>query len=86
LTDAAEPVIGYIGAGAVTEKRLFIANTELPDIRYETGYAGCGTIDTVLIKDAPTIFGSMTILPLYNIYIPQTSILIGYAAATAECT
>ncbi|GAB3231382.1 hypothetical protein GCM10027346_17820 [Hymenobacter seoulensis] len=86
LTDAAEPVIGYIGAGAVTEKRLFIASTELPDIRYETGYGGCRDIDTVLVKDASTAFASPAYLPLYNIYIPQTSILIGYAAATAECT
>ncbi|TGE22865.1 DUF4249 domain-containing protein [Hymenobacter metallicola] len=39
LADAAEPVLGFVGAQSVTQQRLYIDRTELPtDWRFETGY------------------------------------------------
>jgi hypothetical protein len=47
VTDAAEEVIGYVGAQSVTEKRLFIKRQELPsDWRRVTGYEAC-VLDTI---------------------------------------
>lgn len=38
----AEPVIGYIGASSVTEKRMFIRHSELRDWKVEESGASCG--------------------------------------------
>jgi len=46
LADAAEPVIGYITAGAVTEARIFIDNKNLPGWTANTPYGAC-TLDSV---------------------------------------
>lgn len=86
LTNEAETVLGYIGAGTVTEKRLFIANAELPAIAYETGYPKCPRPDTVSLVEVSGRFGSFTSVPLFGVYGPPlTSILIGYAAVPIEC-
>jgi hypothetical protein len=85
LSDAAEPVLGYVGAASSTEQRIFISQNELPPTRFLTGYESCGTLDTVLLANVPTYFGSQVQLPVYPIYLPRSSTLLGYAAGTAEC-
>ncbi|TGE27634.1 DUF4249 domain-containing protein [Hymenobacter metallicola] len=86
LTDASEPVIGYVGAGSVTEKRIFIASTELPlTQRYETGY-NCAAPDTVPLPSVPAVFSSPAVLPLYTVYAPMSNTIVGYSSASTECT
>ena len=50
VNDADEPVIGYISASAVTEKRIFIRNSQLTDWHYAQNLQYCGTILTILIN------------------------------------
>jgi len=46
LSDKNEPVIGYVTAGIVGEKRIFIDSSELPGWTAETPYGGC-TLDSL---------------------------------------
>ncbi|PJJ52986.1 DUF4249 domain-containing protein [Hymenobacter chitinivorans] len=85
LTDATEPVVGYVGAGTVTEKRIFIASNELPlTQQYETGY-NCAPPDTVPLARVPTVFSTSVVLPLYTVYAPMSNTIVGYSSASAEC-
>jgi len=86
LSDATETVIGYVGAGTVAEKRIFIASTELSTIRFQTGYETCLKPDTIYLPTVPVVFGRDILLPLYNVYAPGSNTLIGYAGGTPECT
>ncbi|MBG8554295.1 DUF4249 domain-containing protein [Hymenobacter guriensis] len=84
LADTAEPVIGYVGAATVTEKRLFIDRTELGSIlRFKTGYEDCGNPDTVLLADVPAYFSRPNLLPIEGVYVART--LIGYTGNPAVC-
>lgn len=85
LSDAAEPVMGYVGAVAPAEKRIFIAQTDLPSTRFESYYATCGEPDTLLLADVPDFVHSPNQLPLYPLYYPMSSIIFGYATAYKEC-
>ncbi|WP_375416497.1 DUF4249 domain-containing protein [uncultured Hymenobacter sp.] len=85
LTDAAETVIGYVGATGVTERRLFIASTELPPQgRYETGYETCSA-DTILLQNLSFRFNNAGYLPISGVGEGRTGTLIGYSGAPAEC-
>lgn len=78
LTDAAEPVIGYVGAESVTERRIFIAaGIDLPLVRSETGYEFCPPTEIEFVKDFPP--KGLLIEPL-GIPVP-----IAYSTALAEC-
>lgn len=65
LTDAAEPVIGYVGVHSVTEKRIFIKRNELPrSWVLLTGYEkDCGRPDT-LRPAFLELFRTGSIIPL----------------------
>ncbi|WP_170934802.1 DUF4249 domain-containing protein [Hymenobacter gelipurpurascens] len=55
VLDPAEQVIGFVGAQSVTEKRIFIAKTELPaSWKFATGYETC-LLDTIPRPSAPAI-------------------------------
>jgi len=80
-----EPVLGYISAGAVTEKRLFIRRSEIPiHIPYNRN-PSC-TIDTIpvfppnLLVDA---FAQGDTIPLNPVYGFRD--IIGYEASSAYC-
>ncbi|TYZ13551.1 DUF4249 domain-containing protein [Hymenobacter lutimineralis] len=82
--DAAEPVIGYVGAATYTEKRLFIDRTELESIvRFQTGYESCGKPDTVKLADVAFYFSNPNLLPLEGLYAGRT--LIGYTSSPGVC-
>ncbi|GAB3332016.1 hypothetical protein GCM10027511_41090 [Hymenobacter humi] len=50
LSNTGEVVLGYVGAHSVTEKRIFIAHTELPDPRaVRTGYEACIPPDSIFV-------------------------------------
>jgi Domain of unknown function (DUF4249) len=86
LSDPDERVLGFVGATSVTEKRLFVSISELPDsFRPIDDYAACSNrpVEISLANTAATFRNSF--LPLYGLYIPQSSILIGYAGAPADC-
>lgn len=46
-TDPNEPVLGYITASTITEKRIFIRNKQLTDWNYVSSIQFCGTIITI---------------------------------------
>ncbi|WP_234735381.1 DUF4249 domain-containing protein [Tellurirhabdus bombi] len=50
VTDPTEPVVGYLSANTVSEKRIFINRNELPGWRIPSGNEQC-TIDTIQGKD-----------------------------------
>ncbi|WP_167855463.1 DUF4249 domain-containing protein [Hymenobacter fodinae] len=51
VADASEPVIGFVGAQSVSEKRIFIRREQLPNNwRVRTGYEGC-VVDTAKSAD-----------------------------------
>ena len=87
LSEASELVLGYVGAGSVTERRLFIARPDLPlaisNSRFVTGYEDCVKLDSVQANDAQFYFGDGAYLPLF----PATSALppTVYTAATPAC-
>ncbi|WP_426671664.1 DUF4249 domain-containing protein [Mucilaginibacter sp. McL0603] len=67
VSNPSEPVIGYITAGTIAEKRIFIDSRYLPAWHATTFYDtyGCA-IDTITVKDSthyPYFYG--TIPPLY---------------------
>ncbi|AWM34331.1 DUF4249 domain-containing protein [Hymenobacter nivis] len=86
LQDAAEPVLGYVGATTVTERRLFIDNSSFPrSIKFQTGYETCVPPDTVRLSAAQSYFSSPTSLPLEELYNSRDGTLMGYSGASAGC-
>ena len=96
LTDASEPVIGYVGARSFTSKRIFIDREELPITwgGYTTGYEYCyppdtAKIDGIIYKsldEVEAIFESGQIFALNPISRrngPPTT--IGYTYSSAQC-
>ncbi len=84
-----EPVIGYISAGTVSQKRVFIGREKLPD--WKTKYPfECGPPDSVWIVEPVTgrrledlFFDTFKSIPLSPIYIGGR--LLGHLGATKEC-
>jgi len=90
VNDPEEPVLGYISAGTVQKKRIFIAVAELP--RWKTKYPYTCTADTVLFENYKPngrpidvywaqILGYVPLEPAYNDQAQQ----VGYLGATKEC-
>jgi hypothetical protein len=88
LTDASEPVLGYVGAHSVTQERLFIDYNDLPKPLpriANTGYETC-TVDTVLLRDGLELFRLNLEVPFDTWYTaPPNRKVIGYFASTTEC-
>ncbi len=84
LDTPSEFVLGYVGAGSVTEKRIFISTTQLPYNRNFTitGYEACAAPDTVLINNLDSSFNNPGYLPIDPVgnYPPS-----GYTGAPASC-
>jgi hypothetical protein len=88
LTDAAEPVLGFIGAHSVTEKRIFIDRSEIPlppGWVYDTGYQSCGVVPTTFnLFDAKASFSTPNYMPIdpdYN----DVGVVKGYTGASPSC-
>ena len=86
LSDATELVLGYVGAGGVAEKRLFIDRKQLPrsisNSPFLSPYQGCDTM-IVAVGNATFYFGDYTLLPIFpaDNYMPPHA----YTAATPAC-
>lgn len=65
-----EPVIGYLGAGITTHKRLFITRNELPFTTYFDPYGDCGLIqypNPLFPEPLVDIFGDGHVVPVNRI-------------------
>ncbi|MDB5139858.1 MAG: hypothetical protein JWR12_1774 [Mucilaginibacter sp.] len=67
LSNPAEPVIGYITAGAFSQSRIFIDNMNLPQWIAQTPYMAC-TVDTLLYI-RPVYFANPTIPPIADLQV-----------------
>ena len=91
ISNAAEPVIGYIGAGTVTEKRVFVPRAVLPS-NWRVKYPfSCGEPDSVYIvnpktgaRDEDAIFQTKSQLPLEEI-TNDNGFVIGHTGASPQC-
>lgn len=90
LADAAEPVIGYVGASAVQEKRVFVSRDELPK-DWRKFFPTC-PIDSLLpvppetLEDLAGRFRNDAYMPVSEIY-PEMGFPapIGYMGASKIC-
>jgi hypothetical protein len=87
-SNPSEPVLGYIGGGVVTKKRIFVYKNALPGWRQVNPYdAGC-ILDTLALPDLPRLFET-TAIPVDGIYNAHV-VLIGYSIAVSrtcvDCT
>ena len=88
ITNANEPVIGYIGAYSVEEKRIFISKKELPENwKTITGYEHCTPLDTVdnNPEDVAAQFGSEGSIPVSELLSQRGPGVIGYLYSTKAC-
>lgn len=85
LTNPEEIVIGYVSAGVVQEKRIFIDSSELPS-EWRLYNAVCSS-DTLMLheKDIRQYFGSGYLMPVQGIYPAGSMTPIGYTYAPAPC-
>jgi hypothetical protein len=84
LSDASEPVLGYVGAHSVTQKRLFIDYNDLPrPAIVNVPYDRC-SVDTVYVRDALDIFKTGAYTPFAGWY-DKNQRLIAYFASTTTC-
>ncbi|GAA4031440.1 hypothetical protein GCM10022409_14580 [Hymenobacter glaciei] len=88
LSNSTEPVLGFVGAHSVTEKRLFVARRELPAAWLApSGYEACYPPDTLWLAMDPLIslqsfFGNGSILPIEKVSDHNET---GYTAQTRDC-
>jgi hypothetical protein len=91
LNNPSEPVIGFISAGSVSEKRIFIDSRDLPAWA-PVDYYSCKR-DTFYFKnpvtganDVKTYLYSGSYFGINAIVIPMIEKIIGYTASSRECT
>lgn len=88
LGDATEPVLGFVGAHSVTEKRIFIDRSQIPlppGWVYDTGYQSCGTTPTQLdIFSAKVGFSIGEFFPIEPHY-DNVGVIDGYLGAPPTC-
>ncbi|QMU30081.1 DUF4249 domain-containing protein [Adhaeribacter radiodurans] len=96
VTNASEPVIGFIGAHSETQKRIFVDKEELPKTwgRFATGYEDCPPLDSIIIdyqqyhniEDVEAYFAPGIYIPITPIY-PKAGIprLIGFTSSSISC-
>jgi hypothetical protein len=78
-TDEAQPVLGYVGAHTVQQRRIFISRDDIPRAwRYKTGYESCYPPDTIIKSQAITTFNS-------GLFVPVTELAGSYTFSTPDC-
>ena len=81
VSDPTEPVIGYVSAGAVSQKRLFIRRNEVEPWRY---IRNCEARNIPL--DSLRFFFSNDVwIPLQEWYNPASGRFAGYVSGTRAC-
>jgi hypothetical protein len=90
-----EPVLGFVGAHTVQQKRLFISRADLPfasNWAFESPYTSCKLEPEILSDYRPPLrfpntltFASPNYVPVYIYANPDTGVLDGYYGSTREC-
>jgi len=86
VSNPGEPVIGYVGCTSETEKRIFIARSDLPQTQVHTGYEQC--IEDTIPNAEPNImiyFESGVNLPVMPIYSTRGPGIVAYTGASKFC-
>jgi len=81
LTTPDEQVIGFVSAGTISEKRIFISNAEVVPWTYKQI---CAVEDTIAKKDITTKFANGYYIPTQAIYDMRGNI-VAYLAGEAVC-
>lgn len=93
LSNANEPVLGFVAAHSVTEKRLLIMRADLPNPVtwfFKTGNEDCLPVDKLDFNSAQYYFTKIqpTYIPLDTIQLesdPNKAPVYGFTAAPPEC-
>lgn len=90
LSNPDEPVIGYVGASSLQEKRIFVSRAELP-LDWRTFYPAC-QIDSLMPGEGQTLadlagrFQNGSYMPVSEIFPPMGfPTPIGYMGAVKDC-
>lgn len=90
LADAEEPVIGYVGASTMQEKRIFVSREEIP--REWRPLEPTCQLDSLLptppdetFEDLPRYFANDFYFPVSEIYSAGSPFPVGYFAASRSC-
>ncbi len=81
ISDPNEPVIGFISASTISEKRKFISNSELQDWSFPQD---CYSFN-VAPEDIHHAYTTGEFMPMYENYSPVTGLFIGYETAPSFC-
>ncbi|MDB5086615.1 MAG: hypothetical protein JWR09_609 [Mucilaginibacter sp.] len=89
--DPGEPVIGYISAGTIQSKRIFIASEQLPQ-SWKTVYPYYCVADSLYYSHPKTGRNDVALvlipgveIPISGIYLQGSPALVGYTASDAQC-
>ncbi len=90
ITNPAEPVIGFISATNVQQKRIFIDNSQLPQNWFPKSPYACG-IDSALFFNPKTMANEVEKYIIESDGIPMSeiskgNIVLGYTYSSIECT
>lgn len=90
VNDASEAVVGYISAGAVQSKRIFISAENLPD-QFSAEYPySCG-LDSVWYSNPKTLENDVARYLIPGLEIPVSSytkggfVILGFTASDSQC-
>lgn len=91
ITDPTVPVIGYVGATTIQQKRVFIARKQLPE-QWSTTYPYACQLDTFLFCRGASCINEVLghLVPLPPVTVPTWQVLgqqmvTGYMGASTEC-
>jgi len=85
LTDPQEPVVGFISATTMQQKRVFVDRLDFPK-EWRTFIPTCYS-DTLYLKDASIhqYFADGHNIPITEIYAKNSPVIIGYSYASKPC-
>ncbi|OIQ64306.1 hypothetical protein GALL_541430 [mine drainage metagenome] len=81
LTNPAEPVIGFVTAGSVTQQRIFIDNANLPAWQADLPFKGCSADTLVYIYTIPKSVPPQLIYQVREFIYTDVMIPIDYVDA-----
>jgi len=82
VNDASEVVIGFMGAGSISQQRIFIDNLQVAPWPDPPSYAGCEEL-TIALSDVDFYFSHNSYIPIDNHY--DGVVLLGIYASNADC-